>query len=112
MSSACYYCGAEPDEVKVLREENKQLRTIALANAEEGGRFEIENIRLKTLVERMTRAVKASMIYFGSYVQDEAEEIECCISPEQHEAAVEMRESLLIAMAALTDMTKNRKSKA
>jgi hypothetical protein len=86
------------DEIDRLR----PFADVALKNAIECSQLELKNIGLSSLVERMTRAVKASMIYYGSYVQDEAEEVECCISPEQHEAAVEMRESLLIAMAALT----------
>lgn len=77
----------------------EEYAKVAMGNAIEIGRLHI-------MVQRMERAVKAANVYFGCYVQDEAEEIECCISPEQHEAAKELRDALRIAVAALLDRRK------
>ena len=43
---------------------------------------------------------KAASVYYGCYVQDEAEELECCISHEQHEAAKALRDALRAALSA------------
>jgi hypothetical protein len=73
----------------------------ALDEAAKRGEFAGRIERLEALVSRMERAIKAANIYYGCYVQDEAEDIEFCISPEQHEAAKELRAALRIAVAAL-----------
>jgi len=41
---------------------------------------------------------KAASVYYGCYVQDEAEDLECCISHEQHEAAKALRDALRAAL--------------
>lgn len=71
-------------------------------------KLEEEKRRLNASVEKMTRAVKAANVYYGCYVQDEAEEIECCISPEHHEAAKELRDALHEAVTALPSTESNR----
>jgi hypothetical protein len=73
----------------------EEYAKVALGNAVEVGRLEI-------LVARMERAVKAASVYYGCYVQDEAEEVECCISSEHHEAAKELRDALREATLAMT----------
>jgi len=81
----------------------ERLRTASsLAQAlpacrEAAGRIE----QLEILVAKMERAIKAANIYYGCYLQDVAEDIEYCVSTEQHEAAKELRAALRIAVAAL-----------
>jgi hypothetical protein len=77
----------------------EEYAKVALGNAVEIGRLEI-------LVARMERAVKAASVYYGCYVQDEAEEVECCISSEHHEAAKELRDALREAVSALPSTTR------
>lgn len=45
-------------------------------------------------IERLHRIEIAALTYFVSYCRDEAEELECCINPEQHKAAQELRDAL------------------
>lgn len=61
-----------------------------------------QNEQLRAQVAAATRAVKAANSYYGCYVQDAADDIECCISPEQHEAAKELRDALREIVPTLT----------
>ena len=45
-------------------------------------------------VERLRTIEKAAREYYMGYVQDEADDMECCISEKQHEHAKALRDAL------------------
>ena len=45
-------------------------------------------------LEALRAVAKAARRYFVGYVQDEADEMECCISEQQHEDARALRSAL------------------
>lgn len=49
---------------------------------------------LEDRIRKLRRVYEAARRYFVGYVQDEAEDLECCISEDQHNDAKELEAAL------------------